>query len=78
VHRPHAAAAYDHVRPVRHVHHQDDPRLQPIHGKPEQLVQADDHAVDGLVAIGAKDFARRWILDKLNGRGSRRPSSRAR
>ena len=56
----------DHVRPVGHVHDQDDPRLQPVHGESEQLVQADDHAVDGLVAKGAKDFARRWILDKLH------------
>ncbi len=68
VHRPHAATAHDHVGAVRHVDHQDDPRLQPVRGEPEQLVQADDHAVDGLVAKRAQDFARRRILDELHGR----------
>src|SRR4030095_6051732 len=65
LHRPHAATAYDHVGPVGHVHYENDPRLQAVDGEPEQLIEADDHAVDGLVAKSAMHFARRRILHEL-------------
>ena len=49
--------------------HQDDVRLQPIRGQSEQLIQADDHAVDRLVAESAQHFAGRRILDELHDAG---------
>ena len=51
-----------------YVHDQDDPWLQPVDGKSEKFIEADHHPVDGLVSKGAKDFARRRILDVLYGR----------
>jgi hypothetical protein len=64
-HRPHAGTAYDHVGAVGHVHHQNDPRLKSVRGESEQLVEADDHAVDRLVAKRTQDIARRWIFHEL-------------
>jgi hypothetical protein len=68
MHRPHPATTDDRVSPVGHVHHQNDPRLQPILGESEQFIQADHHAVDGLVAKSAMNLARRRILHELYGR----------
>ena len=67
-HRPHATTAHDHVGAVGDVHHQDDPRLEPVRGESEQLIEADHHPVDRLITKSAKDFARRWILHQLHGR----------
>jgi len=68
-HRFHAAATHDDIGAVGDVHDEDDPRLQTIHGEPEQLVEAYHHAVDRLVAKCAQDFARRRVLDELDGGG---------
>ena len=74
----HAGAADDDVGAVRDVDDQDDPRLQPVDREAEQLVEADHHAVDRLVAEGAQHLARRRVLDELHRAGSSLPSSRAR
>src|SRR5437763_16781550 len=66
-HRAHTAAPDDDIGAVRYIDDQDDPRLQPIGGEPEQFVQADDHSVDRLVAKGAHHFTRRRIFDELHG-----------
>ena len=65
-HRAHAVPAHDHVGAVRDVDHEDDPGLQPVGGEAEELVEADDHAVDGLVAIGAQHLARGGVLHELH------------
>ena len=41
--------------------------MQSIGGEPEQFVQADDHAVDRLIAKGAQHFAGRRVFDELHG-----------
>jgi hypothetical protein len=52
LHRAHAGAAYDNIGSMRHIHDRHHFGLQFICGENEQLVQADDHPVDRLVAKG--------------------------
>src|SRR4029078_10496106 len=67
-HRLHADTADDNVGAVRDVDDQDDPRLKTIGGETEQLIEADNHAIDRLIAKSAQHLARRRIFDELDDR----------
>lgn len=54
----------DGIAAVGDVDHQYDPRSKIILGQHQHLVQADRHAVDGLVAESPHDLAGRGILDE--------------
>ena len=51
---------------MRNVHYQNDPRLQTIRSESEQLIEADDHAVDRLIPESTQHLARGRILDQLH------------